>query len=321
MKVLITDSKYPDLDLEARLFQEAGLDWEARQCSTPEEVIAAGEGVNALLVQYAPVDRRVLDALPDIGIVSRYGVGVDTVDLEAAKERGVWVSNVPDYGVDEVSIHAYAMVLSLIRHLPFYDRAVRSGQWYYQSAGELRRPKTMTFGVVGVGRIGSAIANQARSAFGKVLGCDPFLPHDDWPAGVEPMSLEELAANSDVISLHVPLTNETHHLFDGDMLHRMRSGSYLVNTSRGPVVDPVALLAALEKGHIAGAGLDVLSVEPPSPDEPLLHHPRTLVTPHAAFYSRQAAQELRQKAVQNIISWLRTGRPDYHVVEGHLRMG
>jgi D-3-phosphoglycerate dehydrogenase len=315
LKVLITDAEYPDLRLEEQLLEEAGIDLAVAQCRTPEQVIEAGRDAEALLVQYAPVDRQVLEALPRLGIVSRYGVGVDTVDVGAAEELGVWVSNVPDYGVQEVATHAHAMALSLCRNLPFLDRAVRSGEWHYLSAGELQRPSSLTFGVVGLGRIGRAVAEHAGMTFGRVVGFDPFLPDDSWPPAVTRMSLEDLAAASNVISLHLPLTAETRHLFDAELLRRMPRASYLVNTSRGGLIDPDALHAGLDSGHIAGAGLDVLPTEPPSQDDPLLRHPRTLITPHAAFYSEQAIRELRRKAVQNIISWAREGRPDYYVGE------
>ncbi|MFO8148656.1 MAG: C-terminal binding protein, partial [Trueperaceae bacterium] len=240
----------------------------------------------------------------------------DTIDLAGAKELGVWVANVPDYGVEEVASHAYAMALALIRHLAFYDRSVRSGEWHFLSPGELRRPSTLTFGIVGLGRIGRAVAAQARSLFGEVVGFDPFLTDDSWPDGVARLGLEEVVGRSQVVSLHLPLTADTHYLFNKKMIDLMPHGSYLINTSRGPLIDPVALHAALEEGRLSGAALDVLVQEPPHPENPLLNHPRTLLTPHAAFYSTEAATELRCKAARNILDWASKGRPTYVVVEG-----
>lgn len=317
MKVLITDAEYPDLAIERQLLEAAGFEVTSAQCRTPAEVIAKGQGAAALLVQYAPITREVFAALPELKIVSRYGVGVDTVDLEAARAFGVWVANVPDYGSEEVAAHAFAMALALVRHLPFYDRAVREGRWHYLAGGPLKRPSTMTFGVVGLGRIGHTVAGRARAWFGRVLGHDPYLPQADWPKGVERADLDELFRKSQVVSLHLPLTRETRHLANRTRLAAMPTGSYLVNTARGALVDLEALLWALEEGPLAGAALDVLPQEPPPKGHPILRHPRVLLSPHAAFFSEEAEADLRRKAAMNIVAWAQKGRPRYVVVEGN----
>lgn len=315
-KVVITDAEYPDIHIEREILESAGFTVELAQCRNEEDLVKAAHGACALIVQYASVTRKVLAANPSIRVVSRYGVGVDTIDLDAAREFGVWVANVPDYGVGEVATHALAMALALIRHLPFYDRDVRRGVWHYLSTGSLRRPTSLTVGVLGLGNIGRAFARMARAVFGRVLGYDPYLSPEQWPEGVERVGLEDLFAQSHVISLHVPLTHETHHLVSARLLSLMPSGSYLVNTARGSVVNLDDLLAALDEGRLAGAALDVLPQEPPPPDHPVLRHPRVLLTPHAAFYSLEAEQEVRRKAAQNIVDWARHGRPTYVVVEG-----
>ncbi len=317
MKVLITDAEYPDLAIERQVLEAAGFEVALAQCRTPQEVIAKGQGAAALLVQYAPITREVFAALPELKIVSRYGVGVDTVDLEAARAFGVWVANVPDYGTEEVAAHAFAMALALVRHLPFYDRAVREGKWHYLTSGPLKRPSTMTFGVVGLGRIGRTVAERARAWFGRVLGHDPYLPESAWPRGVEGVGLEELFRQSHVVSLHLPLTPETRHLANRARLASMPVGSYLVNTARGSLVDLDALLWALEEGPLAGAALDVLPEEPPPKGHPILRHPRVLFSPHAAFFSEEAEAALRRKAAMNIVAWAQTGRPEHVVVEGN----
>jgi D-3-phosphoglycerate dehydrogenase len=319
MKVLITDAEYPAIDaLERPILERAGFAVELAQCRTPEQVTQAARGATALAVQFAPITREVLEALPEVRIISRYGVGVDTIDLEAAQELGVWVANVPDYCVWEVATHALGMALSLVRHLPFYDRQVRGGRWHYRSPGLLRRPNAMTLGVVGHGRIGSTIAQQAISCFERVLACDPYLPTTAWPDNIRQANHEELFSQSQVVTLHVPLTQETRDMVDRQMLSLMPESSYLVNTSRGAVVHLDDLLDALERGHLAGAALDVLPHEPPPSDHPILRHPRVLLSPHAAFYSVEAEEELRRKTALNLVAWAEEGRPNYVVVDANM---
>lgn len=316
MKVLVTDTEYSSLDLEAGVLAAAGHELVVASCRTAEDVIAAGAGVDAVLVQYAPITAAVFEALPQLGLVSRYGVGVDAVDTEAAREHGVWVCNVPDYGTTEVALHAVALLLALLRNLAGHDREVRAGHWDYHLGGELRRPSSLTLGVVGLGRIGRLTAERAAPWFGAVVGYDPYLPDSAWPAVFERVDLPEVFTRSSAVTLHLPLTDETRGLVGLDLLGRMPPGSYLVNTSRGGLVDLDALLDALQSGRLAGAALDVLPQEPPPSDHPLLTHPRALITPHVAWYSAEAEVELRRKAAQNIVDWARTGRPTYAVVEG-----
>jgi D-3-phosphoglycerate dehydrogenase len=316
MRVLVTDADYGALGIEAELLTAAGHELLTAQCRTPAEVIAAAQDVDAVLVQYAPITAEVLDALPRLRLVSRYGVGVDVVDQDAARARGVWVCNVPDYGTNEVALHAVAMLLALLRNLAGHDQHVHAGRWDHRLGGRLLRPGGLTLGVVGLGRIGRTTMAGAAPWFGGVVGYDPYLPDDAWPAGVERLGLEELFARSNAVTLHLPLTAETQGLVGSDLLTRMPAGSYLVNTARGGLVDLDAVLQALEDGRLAGVGLDVLPQEPPPAGHPLLTHPRALLTPHVAWYSEEAEVELRRKAAQNVVSWAETGRPDYVVVEG-----
>jgi phosphoglycerate dehydrogenase-like enzyme len=316
MRFLITDYDFPDVDLELALCRDAGLEIATAQCRTEEDVIAAAAGCQGLLTQYAPIGARVFDRLPEVRIVSRLGAGFDTVDTAAARSRGVWVANSPDYGVGEVATHALGMALALVRHLPAYDRDVRAGRWHYTSAGTLRRPGELTLGIVGLGRIGKRMALLSQPVFGRIVACDPYIPAADFPPYVERLAAEALWREADLVSLHVPLTAETRGLAGAAALESMRPGSWLVNTARGAVADLDAVLAALDTGQLDGAGLDVLPNEPPEADHPILRHPRVLLSPHAAFYSRQGERELRRKAAQNLIDWARTGRPTYVVVEG-----
>ncbi len=315
-RFLITDYDFHDVDLEVGLLREAGMEVATAQCRTEEDVIAAAKGCDGLLAQYAPMNARVFAALPEVRIVSRLGAGFDTVNVADARKHGVWVANSPDYGVGEVASHALAMALALVRHLAFYDRDVRAGKWHYTSPGKLRRPSELTLGILGFGRIGRRMAWLSQPCFKAILACDPYLPDDSFPAAVRRVDSEELFHESDLVSLHVPLNDETRGIAGAAALALMKHGSWLVNTARGAVADVDAVLAALDSGQLDGAALDVLPVEPPPAGHAVLSHPRLLVTPHAAFYSEEAEKELRRKAAQNLVDWARTGRPSYVVSEG-----
>ena len=279
-------------------------------------MIAAARGCQGLLAQYAPVTERVMAARPEVRIVSRMGAGFDTVDIQAARRHGVWVANSPDYGIGEVATHALASALALIRHLPRLDREVRAGNWHYASTGGLVRATELTLGILGLGRIGKRMSYISRNVFGAVVACDPYIIDGDYPAYVGRVSKEELFRKSDIVSLHVPLNDETRGMVDANLLGLMNRGSFLVNTSRGAVVEVPDVVAALDSGRLEGAALDVLPQEPPAPQDPLLSHPRLLLTPHAAFYSVEGERELRTKAAQNLVDWAKTGKPRYIVVEG-----
>jgi phosphoglycerate dehydrogenase-like enzyme len=242
------------------------------------------------------------------------------VNVDDARRFGVWVANSPDYGVGEVATHALGMAISLIRHLPWYQRDVVNGNWHYGSTGGLVRASELTLGILGLGRIGKRMSYISRNVFGPVIACDPYVIDGDFPAYVKRVSKEELFRRSDVVSIHVPLNDETRGLVDSRLLSLMKKGSYLVNTSRGAVVKVADVLAALDSGRLDGAGLDVLPKEPPEADDPVLRHPRLMLTPHAAFYSVEGERELRRKAAQNLIDWATSGRPKYVVVEGQSRL-
>ena len=316
MKVLITDYDFADVELELALFREAGVEAATAQCRTEEQLIAAAKGFDGLLVQYAPVNSRVLSARPEIRIASRFGAGYDNINTEDAKKHGVWVANSPDYGMGEVATHALGMALALIRHLAIYDRDVRAGRWHYTSAGPIRRASELTLGILGLGRIGKRMAHVSRHCFARIVACDPYIEDSEFPEGVARVGLMDLFAQSDVVSIHVPLNDETRGMVGKHLLGALRPGAMLVNTARGAVVNVEQLRAALDDGRLDGAALDVLPAEPPAADDPILKHPRVLLTPHAAFYSVEGERELRRKAAQNLVDWARTGRPAYVVVEG-----
>jgi D-3-phosphoglycerate dehydrogenase len=315
-KVLFADNDFPDLELERKLFADVGLELSSAQCKSEDDVIAAARDCVAILLQYAPITARVVSSLPKLGIVSRIGAGIDTVDTEACARHGVWVANSPDYGVGEVATHALALALALVRNIVAYHRDIHARRWHFMSSGTLRRAGDMTLGLVGLGRIGKRMAYVSRNVFARVLACDPYLIDGDFPAYVARRDLAVLLADSDVVSLHVPLNAETRGMIGADALATARPGAYLVNTARGAVVDVDAALAALDAGRLAGLALDVLPNEPVPAGSKLLGHPRVILTPHAAFYSVEAEQELRRKAARNVITWFATGRPTYVVTPG-----
>jgi D-3-phosphoglycerate dehydrogenase len=318
-RVLFADHDFHDISLERDLFARAGVDLEVAQCRTEDEVIRAAAGVSGILLQYAPITARVAAALPRVGIVSRIGAGFDTIDTRACAEQGIWVANSPDYGVGEVATHALALALALVRNVVAWNRDVQAGVWHYTSAGPVRRAADLTLGVVGLGRIGKRMAHVSRNVFREVIACDPHIIDGDFPAYVGRVSLDDLFARADVVSLHVPLNDETRRMIGAAQFARMQPGSYLVNTARGAVLDVDAALAALDAGKLAGLGLDVLPVEPVAADSPLVTHPKVILTPHSAFFSAASEVELRRKAAQNLVTWLKTGRPDYVVAAGTRR--
>jgi D-3-phosphoglycerate dehydrogenase len=319
-RVLYADHDYTDIELERKVFTDAGIELFAAQCKTEDDVVAAAAGCVGILSQYAPVGEKAVAALPQLGIVSRIGAGYDNIDTAACERHGVWVANSPDYGIGEVATHALALALALVRNVVAYHGDIRAGRWHYLSAGPLRRAGEMTLGIIGLGRIGKRMAHVSRNLFKRVAAFDPYLIDGDFPAYVERLqSLDALLAASDVVSIHTPLTAETRGMINAEALARARRGSYLVNTARGPIVEIGDLLAALDSGILAGAGLDVLPVEPLPAGDPLLGHPKVILTPHAAFFSEESMVDLRRKAARNIVTWLATGRPDYVVVRGTRR--
>jgi D-3-phosphoglycerate dehydrogenase / 2-oxoglutarate reductase len=299
--VLITDCDHPDIEVERSVFAAAGLDVRLARCRTEDDVLAAGSGAAALLVQYAPVSAKVLDGLPQCRVVGRYGVGLDCVDVSAAAARGVAVVHVPDYAVQEVSDHAIALTLAWCRRIAAYSSSVRSGRWQVRSGGLVHRLSALRFGVIGLGRIGRETARKAAALGFDVVGHD-VVPPDGPPVPL--VSLEDLLRTSDVVSLHVPLTAATRHLIDAPRLALMRPSAALVNTSRGGLVDQTALTEAILAGRLAGAALDVLEREPPDHADPLLACDQVIITPHVAFYSEESLIELKRKAAENIVQAL-----------------
>jgi D-3-phosphoglycerate dehydrogenase / 2-oxoglutarate reductase len=312
-KIVITDFGGPDIDVEEAELRSSGLDIELVRLSarTPEEMFGVVDDADALIVQWAPVNRQVLERMTRCKIISRYGIGVDMVDLKAAAERGIPVANVPDYCIEEVSTSTLAFILSLNRHVIPQDQTIHAGKWAWpQGVPYPVRLATQTLGVVGLGNIGRAVARKAHALGLRVLVFDPFLkPEQVASLPVTLVSLEELLRTSDYVSLHCPLTAETRHLISTAQLAMMKPTAYLINMSRGPVVDQPALYQALVSKQIAGAALDVLEKEPPPADEPILKLDNVIFAPHAASASNEALIQLRRDVVRNVVMALRGEMP------------
>ena len=305
-QIVMTDHVYADVELEQQVLADAGLElrFDGHRHGA-EEILAVAADAIGIINCFAPMPREVIDGLKRCRVISRSGVGVDHIDVEAATSRGIIVTNVPDYCIEEVADHTLALLLALNRQLLALSRSVREGEWNVLVAAPIHQLRTLTLGLVGFGRIGRAVATRA-SGFGlRVLAHDPLVEGPAIAAaGAEPRDLPALLREADVVSLHLPSSPETHHLIDAAALEQMQAGAYLINTSRGDLVDADALVDALDANTIAGAAIDVLEEEPPRQDERLLTHPKAFVTPHAAYYSEESSDELSRRVAQNAIEGL-----------------
>jgi len=281
---------------------------------TDEDVRSAGADADAILSCYVPITRRCIEGLERCVVITRYGIGVDNIDVEAATDHGIIVSNVPDFCIDEVADTAMAMILALERGIVVLDRNVKSGKWSRAGAGPFHSLRKQVLGLVGFGNIARAVALRAASFGFRLVAHDPYVKREDvncFPVSL--LSLEDVLRQADIVSLHTPLTRETRHLIGEKELRTMKPTAYLVNTSRGGVVDQTALYRALAEGWIAGAALDVFEKEPLAPDHPLTRLPNVVLTPHFASYTDEAFEQLRRKVAQNTIDAL-CGRVPRYVV-------
>ena len=313
-RVVFTDHTFDELDVEREIM--ADLDAElvdGEQSDEPNETLAAG--ADALLVMFDRVDAALMDAMPDCRIISRTGIGLDNVDVEAATERGILVTNVPDYCIPEVSDHAMALVLALARKVVEYDDQVGSGGWDVAEGRVMHRLETRTMGLIAFGNIARAVCEKARGFGMDVIAHDPFLSEEAIrEGGAEPVDeLDDLLGRADVVSVHTPLTPETEGMLDAAAFETMKESAFVVNVARGGIIDEEALAAALDDGEIAGAGIDVLADEPPRDDNPLLGRDDVILTPHAAWHSAESVIELREKAALNVRDALTGSVPTYLV--------
>jgi len=308
MLVAVADSVFPNLDTAREVLGSIGADLQLAPQATPEAILKVAAPADALLVTYAKITADMIQQMTRCRIISRFGIGVDNVDLEAATAAGIVVTKVPDYCIDEVSDHAMALLLALVRKIPASNAQVHAGRWEMKAVVPIHRLKGRILGLVGFGRIPRLLAPKAK-AFGlRVIVHDPLVQADVIAREhIDQVDFDELLAQSDYVSIHTPLLPETRNLFNGDAFGRMKPGSYLINTARGPIVDEQALARALDAGQLAGAALDVMPQEPPA-GSPLLGRDNVIITPHTSFYSEESLLELQRKAAQEVADVL-TGKP------------
>jgi D-3-phosphoglycerate dehydrogenase len=312
--VAVTDSVFPNLEPAKQALSELHAEVKLADAPTPEAILAVAREADGLLVTYAKVPAQIIEQLARCKIIARFGIGVDNVDIDAATRAGIIVTNVPEYCEDEVSDHAMAMLLTLIRKIPFANKRAHAGKWEMPAVVPIHRLRGRVLGLVGFGKIPKLVATKAQ-AFGlQVQTYDPYLTAETTTKfNVKLVTLPELLSTSDYISVHTPLTPETNRMFNADAFRQMKRGALLVNTARGPLVDVEALVDALEAGQLAGAALDVLPQEPPAPGLRLLGRDDVILTPHTGFYSEESMVDLQTKAAQQVALVLSGKEPRYPI--------
>lgn len=305
MKVIITDCDHDSIDIEKKVFEEAGMEVKLTQAITEDEVIEQCQDAEIFIVQYAKITEKVMENCPKLKYVVRYGVGVDTIDIPAATKHGIQVGNVPDYGMNEVADHAIALALAMARKVVKMNTITKTDKWDYTYSIPVRRFSELTVGVIGLGRIGRNFAQKMNALGFKVIGTDPYFkatPETD--AYVTATSMEEVIEKSDIISLHCPADGNI-DLFNKETFKKMKNSAVIVNVARGGIINEADLDQALTDGEIAGAALDCMLGEPVSKDSPLFKHENLIVTPHMAWYSEEAANELKRKVAEESVRFAR----------------
>jgi len=304
-QVAVADSVFPNLDPAREVVSRIGAELQMASEPTPEAIMRIAKDADAVLVTYAKITADMIRQMTKCRIISRFGIGVDNVDIAAATSAGIVVTKVPDYCIDEVSDHAMALLLALVRKIPFANARVHAGRWEMPAVVPIHRLRGSTLGLVGFGRIPQLVAPKAKSFGLRVVAYDPYIPQDIFArAGVEAVDFPQLLKISDYLSIHSPLVPETRNLFNADAFRQMKPTAYLVNTARGPIVDEAALAVALDAGQIAGAALDVMAQEPPGASSPLFGRDNVIITPHTSFYSEESLVELQTKAAEEVVAVL-----------------
>jgi len=298
-RIVITDCDHPSVEIEKEILSEIDPEFILAQCKTEDEVIEVAKDADGIINQYAPITRRVIESLKRCKVIARYGVGVDNIDVEAATEHKIIVANVSDYCIDEVSTHTMALILACARGIILLDRKIKEKKWDFTLAKPLFRTQGKILGLFGLGEIARAVAQKASGFDFRIIAYDPYVSKVD--GGIKLVEFSQLLSGSDFVSIHVPLTAETRHSFGENELKKMKKTAYLINTSRGPIVDEKALYQALKNRWITGAALDVMEEEPPDWENSLLKLDNLIVTPHISFYSEESYTELKKKAAKAVL--------------------
>jgi D-3-phosphoglycerate dehydrogenase / 2-oxoglutarate reductase len=299
--VAVSDSVFPNLDPARAVLSRIGAELHLADEPNAEAILRVARDADALLVTYAKITAEMLGQMKRCRIVSRFGIGVDNVDIAAATQAGIVVTKVPDYCIDEVSDHAMALLLSAARKIPFANARAQAGHWDLRAVVPIHRLRGSVLGLVGFGRIPQLVAPKAK-AFGlRVVAHDPYVLTEVLArAGVEGVAFAELLKMSDYISVHTPLMPETSRLFRAEVFAQMKPTAWLINTARGPIVDEADLARALDAGQLAGAALDVMTQEPPT-GSPLFGRDNVILTPHTSFYSEESLVDLQTKAAEEVV--------------------
>jgi D-3-phosphoglycerate dehydrogenase / 2-oxoglutarate reductase len=314
MKICYLSPPYTDLSFENQLLHGTDIRLVACAVQDPEDAIRAARDADAILTAVVPVDADLVNRLEKCRVIVRLGVGYDIVDLASCRRKGIRVCNIPDYGTEEVANHAIALCFAVHRRILLYDRNVRNGKWGHVLPWPIHRLSTLRVGVLGLGRIGSTFARSIEPFVRDVVGFDPFLTPEQFAAkGLARTAQEAVFESSDIISLHLPLSKESHHVISDAAIAQMKRCPILINVSRGGLIDSAALARALESGKLSGAGLDVFEDEPNVRPE-LLALKNIVLTPHVAWYSEEADLQLRRSAIEEIVRVLAGELPKNPVV-------
>ena len=301
MKVVISDCYYENISKETEIINSIGGELLRFDCKTEEEVIAAAKDCDALICQFAPITKKVIDSLNNCKVIVRYAIGVDNIDIKAAAEKNIYVCNVPDYCIDEVSNHTIALLMDCIRKLDFMAKETKEGVTDYTVLKPIYRMAGKRLGLAGFGRIPRMVARKLKNFDLDIVVYDPYVSEDaEKKEGVKKVSFDELIETSDYISIHCPLNEETKHMFNRSVFDRMKRGAIIINTARGAIVSEDDLYSALTDKSIAAAGLDVTEHEPVTVDNKLLSLDNVVLTPHIAWYSEEAGHSLQQKVAEEV---------------------
>lgn len=307
-RVLMTDRAWSESQIEREILGQADAELVEATATDEASLVELARDVDAIATNWARVTEKVIRSSPRCRIIARLGIGLDNIDIPTATSLGIPVTNCPDYCVAEVSDHALGLLLACARRIGFFHWRTKQGEYNLGAATPMRRLSEQTVGLIGLGHIGRELVPKLRALKMTVIATTQS--GSDHGTGCQMVSLDELLAQSDFISLHAPLTPGTRHLINADRLARMKPTTYLINTSRGGLIDPTALWAALQQNQIAGAALDVFEPEPPDLNHPLYKDERIIVTPHAAFVSVESLIQMRQQAMNQIVQALRGERPN-----------
>ncbi len=310
MKVIVTDYSFPSLDVEEEILRPTGAEFASGQCKTRELLLPFVADADVVITQFAPITAEVIAAMTRAKAIVRYGIGVDNIDLEAAKARGIAVANVPDYCIDEVADHTLAFILGLTRQVVSNCTTLRGGKWGLATPVDgMSALRDRTVGVVGFGRIGREVVARLRAFKCRVIVFDPVVPAQEIEAaGAIAGDLATVLEQTDIVTLHCPSNAKTRGMIGSDALRRMRKGALLINVARGDLVDPAALMEALQSGHLGGAALDVFNPEPIPAGHAVLSHSNVIVASHIASVSVPAVRKLRETVARQAALALRGER-------------